>query len=88
MHDVPPVMQVDFNVPDSTLLVEEWNNQLGAIEITGAKTTSFRIIYGTHLDHHPSIPQSGGGDVKTFRWDNISLQRQTLFMAFNRVPRW
>ena len=33
------------------------------------------------------IPQSEGENVKTFRWDQ-RLQRQNLFMAFNRVPRW
>ena len=34
-----------------------------------------------------SIPQSGGKNVKTFRWDQ-RLQIQNLFMAFERVPRW
>ena len=33
---------------------------------------------------HPSV---GGESVKTFRWDH-RLQRQNLFMAFKRVPRW
>ena len=28
-----------------------------------------------------------GGNIKTFRWDH-GLQRQNLFMAFKRVPRW
>ena len=32
-----------------------------------------------------SIPQSGGKNVKTFRWDH-RLQIQNLFMAFKRVP--
>ena len=32
---------------------------------------------------HP--PVRGGGDVETFRWDH-KLQRQSPFMAFNRVP--
>ena len=32
-----------------------------------------------------SIPQSGGGNVKTFRWDHNRLQTQNLFMAFKRV---
>ena len=40
----------------------------------------------THLDLL-SIPQSGGGNVKTFRWDQ-RLQIQNLFMAFKRIPRW
>ena len=31
-----------------------------------------------------SIPQSGGKNVKTFRWDH-RLQIQNLFMAFKRV---
>ena len=30
-------------------------------------------------------PQSGGKNVKTFRWDQ-RLQIQNLFMAFKRVP--
>ena len=30
-----------------------------------------------------SIPQSGGKNVKTFRWDH-RLQRQDFFMAFKR----
>ena len=34
-----------------------------------------------------SIPQSGGKNVKTFRWDH-RLQIQNLFMAFKRVPLW
>ena len=34
-----------------------------------------------------SIPQSRGGNVKTFRWDH-RLQIQNLFMAFKRVPLW
>ena len=34
-----------------------------------------------------SIPQSGGKNVKTFRWDH-SLQIQNLFMAFKRISRW
>ena len=34
-----------------------------------------------------SIPQSGGKNVKTFRWDQ-RLQIQNLFKAFKRVPRW
>ena len=29
----------------------------------------------------PSIPQSGGGNVKTLRWGH-RLQRQNLFIAF------
>ena len=33
---------------------------------------------------HPPVR---GENVKTFRWDN-TLQRQNLFMAFKRVPRW
>ena len=33
-----------------------------------------------------SIPQLGGGNVKTFRLDQ-RLQIQNLFMAFKRVPR-
>ena len=40
----------------------------------------------THLDLL-SIPQSGGKNVKTFRWDH-RLQIQNLFMAFKRVPLW
>ena len=39
---------------------------------------------------HPdllSMPQSGGKNVKTFRWDH-RLQIQNLFMAFKRVPLW
>ena len=40
----------------------------------------------THLDLL-SILQSGGKNVKTFRWDH-RLQIQNLFMAFKRVPRW
>ena len=32
-----------------------------------------------------SIPQLGGKNVKTFRWDH-RLQIQNLFMAFERVP--
>ena len=32
---------------------------------------------------HP--PVRGGGNVKTFRWDH-RLQRQNLFVVFNRVP--
>ena len=32
-----------------------------------------------------SIPQSGGKNVKTFRWDH-GLQIQNLFMEFKRVP--
>ena len=34
-----------------------------------------------------NIPQKGGGIVKTFRWEH-RLQRQNLFMAFKRVPRY
>ena len=34
---------------------------------------------------HPPVR---GKNVKTFRWDHIRLQRQNLFMAFKRVPRW
>ena len=34
-----------------------------------------------------SIPQSGGKNVKTFRWGH-RLQIQNLFMAFKRVPLW
>ena len=37
----------------------------------------------THLDLL-SIPQSGGENVKTFRWDH-RLQIQNLFMVFKRV---
>ena len=37
----------------------------------------------THLDLL-SIPQSGGKNVKTLRWDH-RLQIQNLFMAFKRV---
>ena len=40
----------------------------------------------THLDLL-SIPQLGGINVKTFRWDQ-RLQIQNLSMAFKRVPRW
>ena len=35
-----------------------------------------------------SIPQSGGGDVKTFRWDQRLQIQKKLFMVFKRVPRW
>ena len=34
-----------------------------------------------------SIPQSGGKNVKTFRWDH-RLQIQNLLVAFKRVPLW
>ena len=34
-----------------------------------------------------SIPQSGGKNVKTVRWDH-KLQIQNLFIAFKRVPLW
>ena len=34
-----------------------------------------------------SIPQSGGGNVKMFRWYH-RLQIQNLFMVFKRVPLW
>ena len=40
----------------------------------------------THLDLL-SIPQSGGKNVKTFRWDH-RLQIQNVLMAFKRVPLW
>ena len=39
-----------------------------------------------HLDLL-SIPQSGGKNVRTFRWYH-RLQIQNLFMAFKRVPLW
>ena len=32
-----------------------------------------------------SIPQSGGKNIKTFRWDH-RLQIQNHFMTFKRVP--
>ena len=42
-----------------------------------------RPLVKTHLDLL-SIPESGGKNVKTFRWDH-RLQIQNLFMAFKRV---
>ena len=42
------------------------------------------LFIRTHLDLL-SIPQSGGKNVKMFRWDH-RLQIQNLFMAFKRVP--
>ena len=44
----------------------------------------FKEKMKTHLDLL-SIPQSGGTNVKTSRWDH-RLQIQNLFMAFKRVP--
>ena len=43
----------------------------------------FKSKIRTHLDLL-SIPQSGGKNVKTFRWGH-RLQIQNLFMAFKRV---
>ena len=48
--------------------------------------TLFKEKVRTHLALL-SIPQAGGGNVKTFRWDH-RLQIQNLFMAFKRVPLW
>ena len=47
---------------------------------------SFQRKIRTHLDLL-SIPQSGGGNVRTIRWDQ-RLQIQNLSIAFKRVPRW
>ena len=53
----------------------------------------FKVGFGverkirTHLEDLLSIPQSGGKNVKMFRWDH-RLQVENLFMAFKRVPLW
>ena len=41
----------------------------------------------TRLDLLGIPHQSGGKNVKTFRWDH-RLQIQNLFMTFKRVPLW
>ena len=46
---------------------------------------SKKNLNASRPSEHP--PVRGGGNIKTFRWDH-KLQRQNLFMAFNRAPQW
>ena len=59
------------------------NNRLRVVQST---SLLFKRKIRTRLDLL-SIPQSGGKNVKTFRWDH-RLQIQSLFMALKRVPLW
>ena len=52
----------------------------------GMGYAAYFVVIRTRLDLL-SIPQSGGKNVKTFRWDH-GLQTQNRFMAFKRVALW
>ena len=43
-----------------------------------------KTLNASRPSEHPPVKEK---NVKTFRWDH-GLQRQNLFMAFKRVPRW
>ena len=45
------------------------------------------VLLFKEKSEHLSIPQSGGKNVKTLRWDD-RLQIQNLFVAFKLVPLW
>ena len=57
---------------------------IGGKSATDGMRYAAYFVIRTRLDLL-SIPQSGGKNVKAFRWDH-RLQIQNLFMAFKRVP--
>ena len=52
------------------------------LQAMASTNVQYRVVFVP--SEHPPVR---GKNVKTFGWDH-RLQRENLFMAFNRVPRW
>ena len=76
----PPSRLLSSSAPlfDDTIIVTK--------RCAKVRLQEFKEKIRTHLDLL-SIPQSGGKNIKTIRWDD-RLQIQNLFMASKRAPLW